>query len=99
MKYYFTKRVKEELPIEVSFAMIKAMENIEVTDLDYLQIFKLEVLDKNILVINHSQEQPEYKFTYYITSEKEIYDRDLNGTKLYMIIENEYTTLMLAEEY
>lgn len=95
---YFTIGVKNRLPLEIPFLIIRSLEYMEI-EKDYLQVFKLEVLDENLLAIEHSQEEPKWSMTYYMDAGEVTYSKDLTGVKLYMVIEEERATLMLAEEY
>ena len=62
-------------------------------EVDYLQIFKIST-ENNVLTISHSQEQPAIenlvKLSYYGTPINE---------KIYVIDSEEYSTMLLAEEY
>ncbi|HBI7120541.1 TPA: hypothetical protein K8N02_003004, partial [Clostridium perfringens] len=69
--------------------------NEEGKELDYLQVFKVRKCKEGI-VIEHSQEVPEYKEKYVIDLE----NIEVNGNiKVFVIDDNEYSTMMLAEEY
>lgn len=59
---------------------------------DYLQVFKLENLN-GVQRISHSSEQPEYHKEYLIPSDKPI------TKKVYIIDSDDYSTMLLAEEY
>ena len=63
-------------------------------DLDYLQIFKIEKTPNMGVLIEHSQEQPEFERVYFLLND----EIEFEG-KLYLIIEPTYRILMLAEEY
>ena len=67
----------------------------EGNELDYLQVFKIRKCEEGI-VIEHSQEVPEYKEKYVIDLE----NIEVNGNiKVFVIDDYEYSTMMLAEEY
>ena len=69
--------------------------NEESKELDYLQVFKVSKCEEGI-VIEHSQEVPEYKEKYVITLE----DIEIEGDiKVFVIDDDVYSTMMLAEEY
>ena len=71
---------------------IKDKGNIEV---DYLQIFKVSK-EENKIIINQSQEVPEYSCKYEI----EIKDIQINNEiKLYVIDSGEYSTMLFPYEY
>ena len=62
----------------------------------YLQVFNISIIDKDkgIVKIEHTQEIPEYKKTSIIKS-KEV----RNNLKVFVILEAEYATMLLASEY
>ena len=69
--------------------------NEEGKELDYLQVFKIRKCEEGI-VIEHSQEVPEYKEKYVLALD----DIEVNGSiKVFVIDDNEYSTMMLSEEY
>ncbi len=59
---------------------------------DYFQVFRLENLG-GIQKITHFSEQSEYHREYLIPTENPI------TTKVYIIDSDEYSTMLLAEEY
>lgn len=66
-------------------------------EIDYLQIYRLEAVQQNLLFIKHTAEQPFYQMSYYCVVEKAVTE------KIY-IIETDYgtkllETMLLAEEY
>ncbi len=68
---YVTRGVYNSIPVEVQILLWQAIDKIVAseTDVDYLQVFKLEskvVEDKNQLIITHTQEVPKYKEVYEI---------------------------------
>lgn len=70
------------------------VDNVPKEVLDYLQILKIERTPNMGVLIEHRQEQPEFERVYFL----------LNGEiefegKLYLVIEDNYRTLMLTEEY
>lgn len=81
---YVTREVNEEVDIRLQLIMwfmldkLKDEGNVE---LDYLQIFKIRK-DGNKIVINQSQEVPEYSCTYEIELEDIQIDDEI---KLYVI--------------
>ena len=64
-------------------------------ELDYLQIFKIRKEGKKI-VINQSQEVPEYSCTYEIEVEDIQIDDEI---KIYVIDSGEYSTMLFPSEY
>lgn len=97
-KKYMTIGIKEEIGIDIQLFMWNEIEkriNLK-KELDYLQVFNISIIDKDkgIVKIEHSQEIPEYKKTSIIKS-KEI----RNNLKVFVILEAEYATMLLASEY
>ena len=65
-------------------------------ELDHLQVFRLETIDKDgvfTLHIHHEQEVPEAKMDYIYPVNERI------DEKVYIIDSEEYVTMLLAEEY
>ena len=60
---------------------------------DYLQVFKLEK-ENGKQKITHIQENPEYKREYLLNS-----DTPFFVGKIYVIDDEQYSTMLLAEEY
>ncbi|HBF6471703.1 TPA: DUF960 family protein [Clostridioides difficile] len=97
-KKYITIGIKEEIGIDIQLFMWNEIEkriNLK-KELDYLQVFNISIIDKDkgIVKIEHTQEIPEYKNTSIIKS-KEI----RNNLKVFVILEAEYATMLLASEY
>ena len=64
-------------------------------ELDYLQVFRIRK-EGNKIIINQSQEVPEYSFTYEI----EIEDIQIEDEiKVYVIDSGEYSTMIFPSEY
>lgn len=93
MEQYITRGIQYEFPVVLQLFMWSMIERIDVHR-DYLQIFRLKPIENNKVIIEHEQEQPKYEA-------KVIVDKvTLKGDiKVYIVIENEYMTMMLAEEY
>ena len=90
--------IKEEIGIDIQLFMWNEIEkriNLK-KELDYLQVFNISIIDKDkgIVKIEHTQEIPEYKKTSIIKS-KEV----RNNLKVFVILEAEYATMLLASEY
>lgn len=97
-KKYITIGIKEQIGIDIQLFMWNEIEkriNLK-KELDYLQVFNISIIDKDkgIVKIEHTQEIPEYKKTSIIKS-KEI----RNNLKVFVILEAEYATMLLASEY
>ena len=97
-KKYITIGIKEQIGIDIQLFMWNEIEKIInlKKELDYLQVFNITIIDKDkgIVKIEHNQEIPEYKKTSIIKS-KEI----RNNLKVFVILEAEYATMLLASEY
>lgn len=64
-------------------------------ELDYLQVFKIRRNNEE-LIIEHTQEAPEYKKIYTFNKSSNLVEEDL---KVFIIDENDYNIMLLAEEY
>ena len=94
---YITKVANEKLDLRLQLIIWSMIDklNEERNELDYLQVFKIRKCEEGI-VIEHSQEVPEYKEKYVIDLE----NIEVNGNiKVFVIDDYEYSTMMLAEEY
>ncbi|WP_195346671.1 DUF960 family protein [Paraclostridium sordellii] len=93
MTAYITRGIQYEVPVLLQVSMWSMIEQINIHR-DYLQIFRLKPTSTNKVIIEHAQEQPKYE-------SKVIVDKvTLEGNiKVYIVIENEYMTMMLADEY
>ena len=92
-KKYMTRGVSSEIPLAM-YSSLDIMKN-KAGELDYLQIFRLETIEKDgmlILHICHEQEIPETKLDYLIPVSEQI------NAKVYIIDDVEYVTMLLAEE-
>ena len=81
---YVTRGVNEEVDIRLQlmiWSMLDKLKDEENVELDYLQVFRIRKEGKKI-VINQSQEVPEYSCTYEIEIEDIQIDDEI---KLYVI--------------
>lgn len=95
---YVTRGVNEEVDIRLQLIiwdMIDKLKEKGSVELDYLQIFKIRKEGKKI-VINQSQEVPEYSCTYEIELEDVELDDEI---KIYVIDSGEYSTMLFPSEY
>lgn len=88
---YLTRGVQAEIPLELQLFMWGCIDRLP-EERDYLQVFKLENLN-GIQKITHFSEQPEYHEEYLIPTNNPI------TAKVYIIDSEEYSTMLLAEEY
>lgn len=94
---YITRGANEKLDLRLQLIIWSMIDklNEEGNELDYLQVFKIRKCEEGI-VIEHSQEVPEYKEKYVIDLE----NIEVNGNiKVFVIDDYEYSTMMLSEEY
>lgn len=88
---YFTRGIEAEIPLELQIFLWECIDRLP-EPRDYFQIFKLHPV-KIMQGITHSSEQPEYKMEYLIPLDKPI------TAKIYVIDSDDYSTMLLAEEY
>lgn len=88
---YLTRGVQAEIPFALQIFMWSCIDGLP-EECDYFQVFKLENLS-GIQKIIHFSEQPEYHREYLIPSDNPI------TAKVYVIDSEEYSTMLLAEEY
>ena len=91
-KRYLTKGISERIEICYQMIMWSMIDNLNV-EKDYLQIFQLD-WKNDVLTITHSQEQPFYKKVYKLPCQSAV-----KTEKVYAIDSEEYSTMLLAEEY
>ena len=95
---YVTRGVNEEVDIRlqlIMWSMIDKLNDEGNVELDYLQVFKLRK-EGNKIVINQSQEVPEYSCTYEI----EIEDVQIDDkSKVYVIDSGEYSIMLCTGDY
>ena len=94
---YITRGANEKLDLRLQLILWSMIDklNEEGKELDYLQVFKVRK-SKEGIVIEHSQEVPEYKEKYVIALD----DIEINESiKVFFIDDYKYSTMMLAREY
>lgn len=95
---YMTRGIKETLDISLQMMLWKMVDDLKESkeiELDYLQVFKIRRSSKE-LIIEHTQEVPEYKKIYTFNKLSSLVEEDL---KIFIIDENDYNIMLLAEEY
>ena len=93
-----TKGINQTLDISLQIMLWQIIDDFKDTkeiELDYLQVFKIR-RNKNELIIEHTQEAPEYKKIYTFNKSSNLVEEDL---KVFIIDENDYNIILLAEEY
>lgn len=88
---YLTRGINAEIPFELQIFMWECIDRLP-KECDYFQVFKLENLN-GIQRITHFSEQPEYHMEYLILTDNPV------TAKIYVIDSEEYSTMLLAEEY
>lgn len=91
---YLTKGINEEVPLNLQILLWSMIDTLLI-EKDYLQVFKIKIINKNanLIEIVHMQEQPEYKKIIQAVAKVE---REM---KIYVIDDGENTTMLFAEEY
>lgn len=95
---YVTRGVNDEVDIRlqlIMWSMIDKLKDEGNVELDYLQVFRTRK-EGNKIIINQSQEVPEYSFTYEIELEDIQIDDEI---KVYVIDSVEYSTMLFPSEY
>lgn len=97
MKKYMTRGVQECIPFDLVVLMWQMYDRCkeEMDSCDYFHVFQLKGLEGEVLnqEITHKQEVPEYKRTYVINIDHPITE------KVYVIENEDYVTMLLANEY
>ena len=88
---YLTRGIIDTIPLELQLFMWECVDRMPEPK-DYFQIFELENIG-NMQHIVHKFEQSEYKMNYFIPTSKAV------TAKVYIIDSEEYSTMLLAEEY
>ena len=88
---YLTRGVQAEIPLELQLFMWECIDRLP-EERDYFQVFRLENFN-GIQKITHFSEQPEYHKEYLIPT------CNTTTSKVYIIDSEEYSTMLLAEEY
>ena len=94
-----TKGTQQEIPIEIQILLWNMQDNLrkQHKKIDYLQVYRLEAIQKHLQLIEHTSEQPFYQMSYYCVVENAV-------TEKVYIIETDYhtklvETMLLASEY
>ena len=91
---YLTKGINKEVPLNLQ-ALLWSMIDSTLIKKDYLQVFKIKIINKNanLIEITHTQEQPKYKNTIQAVA---VIERDL---KIYVIDDGENMVMLQSNEY
>ena len=95
-KRLVTRGVADTIPLEVQMFLWSLLDNLiakRVVELDYLQVFELAGEEGQQKIV-HSQEMPDYQATYQ-------FDNVVSAlnSKLYVIDNSTYVTMLLCNEY
>ena len=94
-----TKGIQRKIPIDIQLLLwdIQSRLREQHKKIDYLQVYRLEAIQKDLQLIEHTAEQPFYQMYYYYVVDNAV-------TEKVYIIETEYPTklvetMLLAKEY
>ncbi|MDE5582184.1 MAG: DUF960 domain-containing protein [Ruminococcus sp.] len=88
---YLTRGIDAEIPFELQLFMWDCIDRLP-EECDYFQVFELNDLGGMQRII-HFSEQPEYRMNYFIPTNKAV------NAKVYVIDSEDYSTMLLANEY
>ena len=88
---YITRGIIDMIPLELQLFMWNCVDRMPEPK-DYFQVFELSDL-RSMQRIVHKSEQPEYKMNYFIPTSKAV------TANVYIIDSEEYSIMLLAEEY
>ncbi len=82
-----TKGIQQNIPIEIQILLLEYAGQIKkaAEKIDYLQVYRLEAVQKTLQFIEHTAEQPFYQMSYYCVVENAV-------TEKVYIIETDYHT-------
>ncbi len=89
---YATCGINAEILLALQLILWKMLDEMEVTQKDYLQVFTLSSENGKQKII-HEQEQPDYRKEYTSSSDCPI------NAKIFVIDDGDHSTMLLAEEY
>ena len=88
---YLTRGVSDTIPPPLQIFLWNCFDLLP-DDCDYLQVFRLKPFG-DMQQIEHTAEEPEYHKIYLIPSDNPITE------KIYIIYDDDHTTMLLAKEY
>src|ERR1035437_6622603 len=95
-KRYITRGIEATIPTEIILLLWSLIDNMKITEKDYLQVFKLSVDTENGYIkqnITHTQERPPYEANCIAYFNKQV------TAKIFVIDDISHNTMLLAEEY
>lgn len=91
---YITKGINERINLSLQILLWSLVDDLKI-EKDYLQAFKLNKVG-DVVNIEHTQEIPDYKLCIKLNAK----DLEFNGNaKVYLIDSQDYSTMLLEEEY
>lgn len=91
---YITRGVNEKIDLPLQILLWNLVDDLKI-EKDYLQVFKLSRAG-DIINIEHTQEVTNYKSCIKVNAK----DLEFEGDeKVYLIDSQDYSTMLLAEEY
>lgn len=97
---YCTRSIAEELPLELQILLWRILEQQrELHEMDYLQVFQLNLDAEGTLRMDYCQEQPAYEQSYTMSAEGIEHTKALNRKKIFVIDDETHITMLFAEEY
>lgn len=91
---YITRGINEKIDLQLQILLWSLVDNLKI-EKDYLQVFKLSRVG-DVINIEHTQEVPEYKSFIKVNAK----DLEFEGhEKIYLIDSQDYSTMLLSEEY
>ncbi len=90
--HYVTRGIDAEIPLALQLVLWKMIDEMEVAQKDYLQVFTLSTENGEQKII-HEQEQPDYRKEYVFSTDR------LVNAKIFVIDDGDHSTMLMAEEY
>lgn len=94
---YLTRGIQASVPLETQLIIWKLIDTLgRQMKLDYLQVFTLQSVDENgqtLQAIEHHQEVPEYMQKHFFRVSEAI------DTKIFVIDDEDHSTMLLDKEY
>ena len=96
---YTTRRISEEMPFVLQAYLWRCIdEQVDLNkNVDYLQVFRFKAIREGLLVVEHTQEQPNRKNIYYVPSSNDF--KNILHETIFVIDDGEYSTMLFADEY
>ncbi len=99
LEQLITKGIQRKIPIDIQLLLWDMQSKLreQHKKIDYLQVYRLEAIQKDLQLIEHTAEQPFHQMYYYCVVNNAV-------TEKVYIIETEYPTklvetMLLAKEY